>query len=48
MPVETVVAILRSAGDRDQFKVHKPVEDVTHEDVAEGTARILRRDSRAW
>lgn len=33
-PVETVVAILGSSGPPQQYKVHKPISEVTFEDVA--------------
>jgi hypothetical protein len=34
-PVETVIAVLRNSARKLQFKVHKPVLDVTEDDLAE-------------
>jgi hypothetical protein len=32
-PIETVIAILDSPGSPRQYKVHKPISEVTFEDV---------------
>ncbi|MFO0742418.1 MAG: hypothetical protein U0270_41475 [Labilithrix sp.] len=44
-PLETVVAVMRVGDDRQQFKIHKPLADVVHEDIVDGAARLLRGDA---
>jgi hypothetical protein len=34
-PIETVVALLCAGGAKQQLRVHKPVLEVTHEDLKE-------------
>lgn len=46
-PLETVVAVMRVGNDRQQFKIHKPLTDVTYEDIEEGAARMLRGEDHA-
>lgn len=45
-PVETVIAILGAPGSSRQYKVHKPMSEVTFEDVErlalpEGEAKVV-------
>lgn len=41
-PLETVIAVMRVGDDRQQFKIHKPIDDVVYEDIEDGAARMLR------
>lgn len=34
-PLETVIALLPPSGGQQQFKIHKGVGDITHDDIAE-------------
>jgi hypothetical protein len=42
-PIETVVAVLRTASDKSQFKIHAPIAEVTYKDVQAGAATMIRR-----
>jgi len=34
-PLETVVAVLRGPGDQQQFKIHRPLLELTRQDLVE-------------
>ena len=38
-PIETVIAVLGSPGNSRQFKIHKPITEVTEQDVYRLTTR---------
>jgi len=38
-PIETVIAILTTPGQPRQFKIHRPMVDLTHEDLETALAK---------
>ncbi|MDR3606264.1 MAG: hypothetical protein P4M08_02660 [Oligoflexia bacterium] len=45
-PVEAVIALLRSNGEKTQFKVHRTLFDVTQEDVAKTLGHDLTHNNK--
>jgi hypothetical protein len=39
-PLETVIALLRERGERREVKIHKPIEDITEEDLRSAFAQV--------
>jgi len=46
-PFETVIAVMHERGHRQEFKIHKPLEEIAYPDVEEGAAAMLRGEHHA-